>query len=80
MVFPRLKNLKKKNNKQNVLHGQLCQLTEHKLWSFRGFRQKYQTVNRKNSRSMQKHMISSSSKSSNIRLLQWRTEVFGHKG
>lgn len=26
------------------------------------------------------HMISSSSKSSNIRLLQWRTEVFGHKG
>lgn len=25
-------------------------------------------------------MISTSSKSSNIRLLQWRTEVFGHKG
>lgn len=34
------KSKKKKNNKQNVLHGQLCQLTEHKLWSFRGFRQK----------------------------------------
>lgn len=24
--------------------------------------------------------VSTSSKSSNIRLLQWRTEVFGHKG
>lgn len=35
-----IKKSKKIKNKQNVLHGQLCQLTEHKLWSFRGFRKK----------------------------------------
>lgn len=78
MVFPRSKNLIK--NKQNVLHGQLCQLTEQ-LWIFQGFSAEIANCQQKkftiNARTL---MISTSSKSSNIRLLQWRTEVFGHKG